>query len=73
MELGTGKEYSPSPDWMEVNAEKGRGLDKWYYKDKITGKWHVGVPQKPRPFLRPAYEKHVEEYMRIIESALKNG
>lgn len=73
IELGTGKEYSPPPDWIENNAKRGRGLDKWYYKDKLTGEWHVGFPQKPRPFLRPSIEDHVQEYKAIAEAELKKG
>ena len=26
VELGTGKEYSPPPEWMENNAERGHGI-----------------------------------------------
>ena len=73
VELGTGKEYNPPPEWMEAHGERGRGLDRWYFQDKITGEWHVGVPQKPRPFLRPALEKHREEYKNIIENELHKG
>lgn len=73
VELGTGKEYSPPPEYMEAHGERGKGRDQWFYKDKITGEWHVGVPQKPRPFLRPAFEKHTDEYKKIVENELKNG
>lgn len=72
VELGTGKEYSPPPEWMEAHGERGSGRDKWYYKD-AEGNWHVGFPQKGRPFLRPAIEKHLNEYENIIENELKNG
>lgn len=70
IELGTGKEYQPPPEWMENNAKKGRGLDRWFYKD-AQGQWHVGYPQKPRPFLRPAIEDHLDEYKQIAEKKLK--
>jgi len=72
VELGTGKEYQPPPEWMESHGERGRGLDKWYYQDE-GGNWHVGFPQKPRPFLRPAIEDHLKEYNNVIENELKNG
>ena len=58
VELGTGKEYSPPPEWIENNAERGAG---------IKG----GV--KPRPYLRPAVENHTDEYKGIIENELKNA
>lgn len=72
IELGTGKEYSPPPEWIESQAKKGRGLDKWYYKDE-EGNWHVGFPQAPRPFLRPAVENHLDEYKKAAEKELNNA
>jgi len=72
VELGTGKEYSPPPDWIKSQAEKGKGRDKWFYKDD-EGNWRVGVPQKPRPFLRPAVENYLEQYKEAAENELKNG
>lgn len=70
VELGTGKEYQPPPEWIENNAKRGRGLDKWYYQD-AQGQWHVGYPQKPRPYLRPAIEDHMDEYKQLAEKELK--
>ena len=58
VELGTGKEYSPPPEWIENNAPRGAG---------IKG----GV--KPRPYLRPAVENYTQEYKGIIENELKNA
>lgn len=72
VELGTGQEYSPPPDWIENNAKRGSGRDKWYYQDD-QGTWHVGFPQKPRPFLRPAVENHVDEYKQVAENELRNA
>ena len=72
IELGTGKEYQPPPEWMENNAERGRGLDRWFYKD-AEGNWHVGYPQKPRPYLRPAIENHLDEYNNVIQNELTNA
>lgn len=59
VELGTGKEYSPPPDWMENNAPRGAGIR----KNNV----------KPRPYLRPAVENHRDEYKAIMENELKNG
>lgn len=58
VELGTGREYNPPPEWMENNAPRGAGLIK-------------GV--KPRPYLRPAVENHVSEYKTVMENELKRG
>ena len=59
IELGTGKEYSPPPEWMENNAEQGAGIRKG------------GI--KAWPFLRPAVENHTNEYKKVIETELKNA
>lgn len=56
VELGTGPYFTPPPDWMENNAERGSGIG------------HSFV--HPRPFLRPAIENYTEEYKKIIESEL---
>lgn len=59
VELGTGKEYSPPPEWMENNAPRGAGI--------------INASQKPRPYLRPAVENHLTEYKNVIENELKNA
>jgi len=59
VELGTGKEYSPPPEWMENNAPRGAGIISWSVK--------------PRPYLRPAVENHLDEYKNVIETELKNA
>lgn len=58
VELGTGKHYTPPPEWMESNAERGAGI-----RNGMT----------PRPYLRPAVENHSDEYRQIVERELKNG
>ena len=70
VELGTGKLYEPPPEWIEYQAEKGRGLDKWYYKDE-DGKWHVGLPRAGVKMLQRAIRDHLDEYKEIIEAELK--
>lgn len=59
VELGTGKEYSPPPEWMENNAPRGAGI--------------ISRSVKPRPYLRPAVENHLDEYKNVIENELKNA
>ena len=59
VELGTGKEYSPPPEWMENNAERGAGI--------------ISRSVKPRPYLRPAVESHIDEYKNVMENELKNA
>ena len=59
VELGTGKDYRPPPEWMENNAPRGAGI--------------IKASQHPRPYLRPAVENHTDEYKGIIENELKNA
>ena len=58
VELGTGRAYSPPPEWMQNHAPRGAGL--------ING-------VNPRPYLRPAVENHVDEYKNVVENELKNA
>lgn len=59
VELGTGPHYTPPPEWMESNAERGKGIGKGFVH--------------PRPFLRPAMADHLDEYRQVIENELKNA
>jgi len=59
VELGTGKDYSPPPEWITNNAERGAGIS--------------SRSVKPRPYLRPAVEEHVTEYENIIKNELHNA
>ena len=59
VELGTGKEYSPPPEWIGNNAPRGARI--------ISGSL------KPRPYLRPAVENHIDEYKNVMENELKNA
>lgn len=57
MELGTGPFFEPPPEWEQFETERGKGVGRAYVK--------------PRPYIRPGLEDHVDEYQRIAESALK--
>lgn len=70
VELGTGKKFTPPPDWIEHSGKKGRGLDSWVYQDK-QGNWHRAYPMKARPFLRPAVENHIAEFEEILKKELQ--
>lgn len=63
--IGTDVEYAPYVEFGHLQ-EVGRFVPK-------LGKRLV-KPQAPAyPFLRPALEKHLEEYNRIANDVLKNG
>lgn len=73
-ELGTGPNYDSPPDWVTNNAQRGHHTtDPWWYFDEDTGEWKQGWFVRSQPHLRPAFLKHVNEYMRIFKKNLKNG
>ena len=60
VELGTGPNFTPPPDWEDFNVPTPKG----------------NTPKKgmrPRPFLRRAIEEHLDEYKNIIENEIKNA
>ena len=59
VELGTGPYFDSPPAWLEYTAKKGSGIGHGYVR--------------PRPFLRPAIEDHIEEYKNIIDKELRNA
>ena len=59
VELGTGPHFEPPPEWMQNNAERGRGVGAAYVK--------------PRPYIRPAIEQHKAEYEQIAKRELEKG
>lgn len=76
-ELGTGKHYSPPPEYIENHVKKGTvipaGLDHWIYYDPLDNEFKMGAPQEPHPFLRPAYEKNRDRWNGIIENELREA
>lgn len=75
VELGTGREYQPSAEWINNTVQQGphSGLDHWIFYDESKKKFRVGLPMKPTPFLRPAVEEHAQEYKQIVENELRNA
>ena len=60
VELGTGR-YSATGG--------GTPKDHWVYMGD-DGKFHIGKPMKPRPFLKPAVANHVGTYRNIFKDEL---
>ena len=58
VELGTGPNFTPPPEWESFDTPKGSGIGHGYVK--------------PRPYLRPAIEEHLSEYADMIEKELKS-
>ena len=60
VELGTG-----------VHASDGQGRKTgWSYQDS-GGNWHWTSGMRPRPFIRPAFEQHTDEYKDVLIQELK--
>ena len=57
VELGTGPNFTPPPEWEKIGGYTGTG----------TGHGYV----HPRPYLRPAIEDHLDEYERVIKNELQ--
>ena len=59
VELGTGPNFTPPPEWEEFDAPKGSGRGSGYVY--------------PRKFLQPAITDHIQMYKKIVETELKNA
>ena len=59
VELGTGPYFDTPPKWLQYTTTKGSGVGHGYVK--------------PRPYLRPAIEDHLDEYKRIIKNELQDA
>lgn len=58
VELGTGPHFTPPPGWEHFDVPPSKGIGHSYVR--------------PRPFLRPAVENHLEEYKDVIKHELQN-
>lgn len=58
VELGTGPNFVPPPEWEEFDVPPSKGLGHSYVK--------------PRPFLKPAIVDHLSEYEEIIKNELSH-
>lgn len=73
--IGTDVEYAP---YIELGTGKyalnggGTPKESWTYKDDF-GNWHMGYPQKARPFLKPAAADHTDEYRGLLKESLENA
>ena len=74
MQVGTDVKYAPYVELgtgIYATGEGGSGAKKipWHYKDD-EGCWHTTSGMKAQPYLRPAIEKHLEEYEDILKDYL---
>ena len=76
IELGTGKHYKPSPEWLEYHGNDKHsvgGLEYWIYHDELEDVDKVGRPMQATPYLRPAFLDHARDIKMIVEDELKNA
>ena len=66
-EVYTPLEYAPYIEYgTGLFAEGGGRTDvPWVYQDD-KGDWHSTSGQKPRPYMRPAFDENREEIVRIL-------
>lgn len=69
VELGTGKLYDPPPEWINAQAKRGRGLDRWVYMGD-DGQFHMGYPRVGVHMLQKGIGDHLDEYKNVIKSEL---
>lgn len=58
VELGTGPNFTPPPEWEEFDVPPAKGLGHGYVR--------------PRPFIAPAIKDHLGEYEEIIKNELSH-
>lgn len=68
--VGSAVEYAPYVELgTGVYAEGGGRATPWSYQDS-KGEWHTTTGMPPRPFLRPAVERHIDEYRQVLQHEL---
>lgn len=70
--IGTNQEYAAYVEFGTGHySTTGGGTPKshWVYMGD-DGEWHIGKPQKPQPYLKPAVANHVGTYRNIIKDEL---
>lgn len=71
--IGTNKKHGP---YVELGTGRfsstggGTPKDHWVYMGD-DGKFHIGKPMKPQPFLKPAVADHVGTYRNIIGDEMR--
>lgn len=50
----------------------GTPKERWVYRDPLTGETRIGVPQKPRRFIKDTVEKYLAGYLRLHKVMIQN-
>ena len=71
--IGTNVEYAACVEFgtgCYSSTGGGTPKERWFYLGD-DGKTHVGKPQHPQPYLKPAVADHARTYRNIIEDEMK--
>ena len=70
--IGTNNEYAHYVEFgtgRYASTGGGTPKDHWAYMGD-DGKWHIGKPRQPKPYLKPAVANHVDTYRNIFKDEL---
>ena len=70
--VGTNQEYAAYVEFgtgSESSTGGGTPKSHWVYMGD-DGKYHIGKPMKPRPYLKPAVANHAGTYRNIIKDEM---
>lgn len=72
VEVGTNVDYAVYVHEGTGKYAIGGGTPKerWVYRDPLTGEFRMGIPQKPRRFIKNAMERFAKDYIEIIKEYL---
>lgn len=73
--IGTNSEYAAYVHEGTGKYAVGGGgtpKERWVYRDELTGETRIGVPQKPRRFIKNTIEKYLADYKQLIKDVLEN-
>lgn len=79
VELGTATKYKEPPEWLQNYVAEGenrfgeQGIEKWWYRDELTGEWRPGAAQAPHPYIQPAITEYTEDYRNIVKQELSDA
>ena len=50
----------------------GTPKERWVYRDPLTGEARIGVPQKPRRFIKKTIEEYLDDYKQLVTEILSS-
>lgn len=50
----------------------GTPKERWVYRDPLTGEARIGVPQKPRRFIKKTIEEYLDDYKQLVKEILSS-